>query len=136
MSCRVCGLDSPGTVGHELLAAEYDEHVDSGQVKHHRPVLQHPVAGVLMNELILEVKDERVVGCDFHVHCAARLMSYLDDITRLAAAAASGWLVTIPESKLHRIFMYARESLCALGESMGKFLISPSRLLPATRAHK
>lgn len=51
---------------HKLLSAEDDQHIDAGQIEDPRPVLEHPVARVLVNEVILEVEDERVVWGDFH----------------------------------------------------------------------
>lgn len=50
--------DLPWPIGHKLLAAEDDEHVGAGVVEDPRPVLEHPVPAVLVNELILKVKDE------------------------------------------------------------------------------
>lgn len=57
---------SPRPIGHKLLAAEDDQHVDAGEVEDPCPVLQHPVAGILVNELILKVEHERIIRSDFH----------------------------------------------------------------------
>lgn len=57
-----------------MLTPEYDQHVDAAVVEHPCPVLEHPFACALVDEVVLEVKDVRVVGChaDVHVdHCAA-----------------------------------------------------------------
>lgn len=65
------GSHSPGPIGHKLLAAEDDEHVDAGQVEDPCPVFEHPVPGILMDELILKVEHKRVVGRDFYIHFQA-----------------------------------------------------------------
>lgn len=51
----------PGPVLHQVLAAEDQDHVDADVVEAERPVLDHPFAGLLVDEVRLEVEDVRVV---------------------------------------------------------------------------
>lgn len=57
-----------------MLTPKYDEHINAAVVEDPCPVLQHPFACALVYEIVLEIKDIRIVGryADVHVdHCAA-----------------------------------------------------------------
>ena len=60
---------------HVVLAAKDDRHIDAAVVEHVRPVLHHPDARVLVDELILEVENVRIVGRYFHIHLEAALQA-------------------------------------------------------------
>jgi hypothetical protein len=51
-----------GPTLHVMLAAEDEDHVDADVVETVLPVLDHPYSCVLVNELLLEVENVRVVG--------------------------------------------------------------------------
>lgn len=52
----------PGPLLHEVLAAEDEHHVDADVVEAEGPVFSHPGAGLLVDEVRLEVEHIGVVG--------------------------------------------------------------------------
>lgn len=75
LACHPDFFDLPWPVLHVVLAAKDDRHVDAAVVEHVRPVLHHPDARVLVDELILEVENVRIVGRYFHIHLEAALQT-------------------------------------------------------------
>lgn len=72
----------PRTILHEVLTTEYDQHIDAAVVEHPCPVLQHPFACALVYEIVLEIKDIRVVWRYTDVH--------VDHF--VAVAGGDGWI--------------------------------------------
>lgn len=58
----------PGSGCHEILSAKDDQHVDAAIVKDIGPILHHPLSRVLMNKVILEVKNVCVIWYNFVMH--------------------------------------------------------------------
>lgn len=91
-----------GSVLHEVLAAENDEHVNAAVVEDPRPVLDHPAPGLLVDEVILEVEHVRVVGRDFHTHlgglAAGGSCRFLSVAVVLGTVVADGKLTPDPFS--------------------------------------
>lgn len=74
-------LNSPGTILHKVLTTEYDQHIDATIVEYPCPVLHHPFACALVYEVIFEIENIRIVGCNTDVHvnhvCAVLLLLLL-----------------------------------------------------------
>lgn len=66
--CSILHYNLPRTILHEVLTTEYDQHIDAAVVEHPCPVLQHPFACALVYEIVLEIKDIRVVWRYTDVH--------------------------------------------------------------------
>lgn len=60
--------DLPRPVQHEALSAEDDQHVDAAVVEHVGPVPDHPFSGVLVDEVVLKIKNVRVIRNNFDIH--------------------------------------------------------------------
>lgn len=105
------GHYSPGPIGHKLLPAEYDEHVDARQVKDPRPVLEHPVPGVLMNELILKIEHKRVIRRYLHVHFLCGATAALFYAMPLESPDVD---CLIAEWATIRVLLFELHNLCAL----------------------
>lgn len=63
------------------MTTEYDQHIDATIVEYPCPVLHHPFAGALVYEVIFEIENIRIVGCNTDVHvnhvCAVLLLLLL-----------------------------------------------------------
>lgn len=57
----------PGSVLHVILSSKYERHVHSHIIESDSPILSHPLPRLLMNELVLELEDVRVIRRDVEV---------------------------------------------------------------------
>lgn len=73
--------DLPRSTLHQMLSAEYDQHVYAAVVEYPCPVFHHPDSCILMLKIVFEIENIRIVrgqlhfGCGFV--CSAKLSSFL-----------------------------------------------------------
>lgn len=83
----------PRAILHEMLTTEYDQHIDAAIVEHPCPVLQHPFACALMYEIVLKIKDIRIIWryTDVHVDHFV-LSSSWRSLVLVEEKAEDGWI--------------------------------------------